>query len=327
LGGFVDRILEHNRAFVRGRAMQPLPPPETVALAVLACYDPRLDDLLRPALGLGRGDGFLVRSAGAVVSRDGDPLRSLALAVFLFEASELLVVGHTSCRMASFPSSGFIDAFRRRGVAREAFGAGDLREWAGAIPDPRSGVRSSVATLRAASVLPRDLAIAGAVLDDASGALELVVEPGERVVVAVPAPAASSVPVEAGASAGLKASVPAPASVPPVAAPLPGGEILPWEVEDGLVRSVEAVRGFLRALEAKGPRSAVARLRYELGRETRPLAQLVLLEEFVRHAAGDSRDVVQAFEELRREAAAASGSFTLPELIDLFRRGPARDHR
>jgi carbonic anhydrase len=104
----------------------------------------------------------------------------LALAVYMFGVGEVLVVGHTSCRMAAFSASSFIDAFRARGTPREAFGPADLRDWAGAIPDPRGGVRAAVATLRAAPCLPRDLIVAGLVLDDASGVLEVVVPPAEK---------------------------------------------------------------------------------------------------------------------------------------------------
>ena len=175
----LQEILERNRLYVRGRTPQPLPPPDLVRLVILACYDPRLDPLLRPALGLGEQRAFVIRSAGAIVAPAGDPLRSIALAVGLFDATEVLVVGHTSCRMAAFDESRFTQAFRRRGVAREAFGPGDLRAWAGAIPDPHRGVLASVATLRATPFLPKDLTVAGVVLEDTTGALETVIAPGD----------------------------------------------------------------------------------------------------------------------------------------------------
>jgi hypothetical protein len=45
----IEDILKRNRAFVDGRTPKPLPPAEAVSLAIVACYDPRLDPLLRPA--------------------------------------------------------------------------------------------------------------------------------------------------------------------------------------------------------------------------------------------------------------------------------------
>ena len=199
---FVDEVLARNEAFTRGRQPQPLPPPESRHLAVLACYDPRLDDLIRPALGLAMGEAILVRSAGAWIAPTGDPLRSLALAVFMFDVREVLVLGHTSCRMAQFEALRFIDTFRGRGVAREAFGNDDLRAWAGALADPVQGVRHSTAVIRAAPFLPKDLLVSGLLLDDASGAVRLVVRPEEPVPVVTAAPAGRArVPAAAPAAA------------------------------------------------------------------------------------------------------------------------------
>jgi carbonic anhydrase len=84
----LDAILERNQEFVRGRAPRPLPPPEPIPVAVVGCYDPRLDDILRPALGLAHGEAIILRAAGARLVAGGDPLRSLGLAAFLFGITE-----------------------------------------------------------------------------------------------------------------------------------------------------------------------------------------------------------------------------------------------
>ena len=138
----VDRILEHNRAYVARTPAREFPPAEQKRLAVVACYDPRLDVLLWPALGLTPGEAFVLRTAGALVAPKGGVMRSLGLAVFMFGVTEIVVVGHLACRMAQFKNNEFVDLFRRRGVAREAFGPDDLREWAGAIQDPVRGVQA-----------------------------------------------------------------------------------------------------------------------------------------------------------------------------------------
>lgn len=176
---FLDDLLTSNRQYVGRREATPLPPLAEVPLAVVACYDPRLDSILRPALGLGEGEGFLFRAPGALVRPASSLLRSLALAIYLFEVRQVLVVGHTSCRMAQFSTAGFVESFRRRGVARDAFGGDDLRRWAGAIPDPKSGVLMSIGAIARSPFLPRDLVLAGGVLDDTSGRLEVVYRPGD----------------------------------------------------------------------------------------------------------------------------------------------------
>src|SRR5688572_7045242 len=169
---FLDDIFERNRGWVRGRKPQPLPPVSTMRLAVVGCYDPRLDPLLLPALGLEPGDAFLLRSAGALLQPHSTSMRSLGLAIYMFGVTEVLIVGHAACRMAMFDSAAFIEEFRRRGVPRDAFGDESLRTWAGAIASPRQGVLQSVAAVRSAPFVPKDVRVAGVVLDEATGALE-----------------------------------------------------------------------------------------------------------------------------------------------------------
>ncbi|MEM9594545.1 MAG: carbonic anhydrase [Acidobacteriota bacterium] len=183
---FLDELLEKNDTWSSSREAKPLPAAEPMALAVVTCFDPRLDPLLRPSLGLGPREGFFVRTGGALLQPDSPLLRALTVAVYLFEIPRVLVLGHSSCKMASFETSSFVDTFRRRGVAREAFGDGDLRTWAGAIATPRDGVLRSMDVLRSSPALPRDLEIAGALLDDRTGRIEGVCGQGTPKLAAPP---------------------------------------------------------------------------------------------------------------------------------------------
>jgi len=298
----LDRILEHNRSFVLGRAARPLAAPETLSLAIVACYDPRLDELLPAALGIVREQTIFLRAAGALVRPEGEPLRSLAMAVYMFGVTEILVVGHTSCRMAAFSAAGFIDMFRARGVTRDAFGPTDLREWAGAIPDVRRGVQSSAAAIASAPFLPRDVTLAGLVLDDASGALELVVRPGT-----IPVPAAAPAPTPEPAAAVRE---------PPRGGPPPSAASA-----EPLAAELEAIRSFLASLEsAAGWREELARLRSDLERQGGAAARLGLVEKFLRRSAGTARGVASAFERLVQETDARGLPTSADRLLDLFRR-------
>ncbi len=299
----LDRILEQNRGFVRGRPARPLPPPETLPLVVVACYDPRLDELLPAALGIVPERAFFLRAAGALVRPDGDPLRSLVLAVYMFGATEILVVGHSSCRMAAFSSAEFIDTFRARGVPREAFGPQDLREWAGAIPDVRRGVAASVAAIASAPFLPKDLTLAGVVLDDTTGALEVVVRPGTASVASVPTSEHSQEP-ESERSTPLETHAPA----------------------DPLAGEIEAIRTFIASLEdAAGWREDLARLRSEMERQKTHGARLGLVEKFLLRSAGNARGVAAAFERLRTETDAGGLRLRAEKLVDLFRRAGTKE--
>ena len=312
-------VLECNRAFLQGRAARPLPSPESVSLVAVACYDPRLDAFLRPALGLDDGRAFLIRSAGAVVAPSGDPLRSIALATYLFDAGEVLVVGHTSCRMADFETARFVDAFRARGVAREAFGEADLRQWAGAIHDPAAGVRASVAALRAAPCLPKDLRVSGVVLDDSTGQLAVVVKPDESVDGAsVSAAAPPRAPVEDSGHRSPAEGANAPAPRAQVKDP---GHRPPAEGADAVGRLLAAAGALVETVAAQAVwRYELQRLRTELRMEDNPLSRVRLIDAFVRKAAADSREVAAALDRLKREASGAGRRLDDAAFMELVRR-------
>ena len=331
----LDAILERNQEFVRGRAARPLPPPLPIPLAVVGCYDPRLDELLRPALGLSAGDAIVLRAAGARLVAGGDPLRSLGLAAFLFGITEIVIVGHTSCRMAMFETNAFIDAFRRRGLTREAFGLEDLRVWAGAIASPRAGVLESVAAIHAAPFMPKDVAVSGLILNDETGALEVIVKPGEIATGAIPAAAmaeagaAPPAPSPPGAPAPhLPAAPPAPAVAASVAASAaagaPAAPVAP-RFDDRQINSPEvrellgSLGDLLQRFEWRGHwQGEVQTLRQELSRTPNPFKRLQLLEDFYRRAAAESREVAAAYKDLRRRAAGVKGSPT-QSLGDILR--------
>jgi carbonic anhydrase len=310
-------ILERNRAFLAGRAPQPLPPPESIHQLILACYDPRIDELLHGALGLDHGDAFLVRSAGAVVAPTGDPLRSIALAVYLFDVKAVAVVGHTSCRMAAFETSAFIDLFRRRGVRREAFGHEDLRAWAGAIAGAARGVQASVAVLREASCLPRDLEIGGLVLDDTTGELEVVVRTDE-VVSAVHG--VGSPQAEQAVEVSETPRQPEPPSTPAVA-PEPEALRPAQAAAADLAKLVAAAASLVQVIDShKAWRYEMRQLRATLHAERNPVARMRLLDGFVRKAVTDSREVAAALERLKREAQGARIQLDEALLLELLRR-------
>ncbi len=312
---FLDDLLERNRAYAGGRKSEPLPPAEAISLAVVGCFDPRLDAMLRPALGLGEGEGFMLRTAGAVVTPAS--LRSLTLAVYLFEVERVLVVGHSSCKMAHFPTDAFIDAFRSRGVRRQAFGATDLRTWTGAIANPRQGVLSSIAAISEAPFLPADLTLAGAVLDDASGKLEVVFRPGDAL------PRSGLLP-EAGSPPAIDSPPPPPpAAQGPPATPTPRPDTLPTTdnpagatATDDSPEPLATVGSLLESLaRSHRLRGELPRLRVALERESKPIRQLILLQRFVKNAAAESPEIRTAFEQLKGGAVGRVDPQAITELV------------
>jgi hypothetical protein len=134
--------------------------------------------------------------------------------------------------MAAFDTAAFIEEFRRRGVQRDAFGDESLRSWAGAIASPRQGVLLSVSAVREAPFVPKDVRVAGVVLDEVTGALELIIRPDQPVegagaTIATSAGAMSASASSETASRPSKGTTPPSASAAPVAATAPQPAVPP----------------------------------------------------------------------------------------------------
>jgi carbonic anhydrase len=169
----VDQIEDANRSFLAGTPSYLSE--DGAPFAVVYCFDPRLTGLLEPALGLPRHRAMTIRIAGNRVSAENhDVLRSAAAAVYMRGAEEIIVVGHSDCAMAAFQTADVIDAFRRRKVSREAFGAADLRTWFGAIGNIRGNVAESVEFIRSCGIFPPGLPVAGFVIDTMTGKLDRI---------------------------------------------------------------------------------------------------------------------------------------------------------
>ncbi len=299
---FPDDILERNHAFTFHRKPQPLPAAEAAALAVVTCFDPRLDPLLRPALGLAADEGFFVRTAGALIEPGDRTLRALTVAVYLFEVRQVLVLGHTSCKMAAFDTNAFIDAFRRRGTAREAFDD-DLRKWAGAIASPRQGVLASAAAIADAECLPRDLLVAGALLDDTTGEVRMILRPEES-------PSEPLAREEPG-----REKTPAAETAPDEAPPTP---------PEGLSPALETVRTAVEFLVSQPQMNdALSVLEKALHGEKDLRRQLEHVRKFVEVGAGDLAEVRDAFHAVRGELSASKPSIVRGVILPLLERARA----
>lgn len=91
-----DDVLAANEAYAARFRLADLEARAAKGLAVLTCMDSRIDPLAM--LGLVPGDAKILRNAGARVT--DDVLRTLVLARYLLGVDRVMVVAHTSCRMA-----------------------------------------------------------------------------------------------------------------------------------------------------------------------------------------------------------------------------------
>ena len=177
----IDLALERNRTFAAAGGHEGAVVFPNLRLFVITCLDPRVD----PAhfLGLGLGDGMVVRNVGGRVTRE--VINDVAYIGQLAETMlpdgplfEVAVIHHTQCGSAALAD----DAFRRRYAERIGVEESTLREHA--VLDPAVTVARDVGRLRSAPAISPRVTVSGHVYDVVTGLVETVVpaggEPSER---------------------------------------------------------------------------------------------------------------------------------------------------
>ena len=104
-------MLASNEAYVSEFHLGGLPAHAARGLAVLTCFDSRIEPL--GMLGLRPGDAKILRNAGARVT--DDVLRTLVLASYLLGVERLMVIAHTNCRMTESSEDEVHSAVREAG--------------------------------------------------------------------------------------------------------------------------------------------------------------------------------------------------------------------
>ena len=130
-------------------------------LALVTCMDSRIEPLA--LVGMKHGDVKILRNAGARVT--DDVLRTLVLATYLLGVDRVLVMPHTDCKMASATEDQIHDTIR------EEFGVETASVEFRTVDDQEAALAYDVRRIRAYPLLPRDLEVAGAVYDVATGVL------------------------------------------------------------------------------------------------------------------------------------------------------------
>jgi carbonic anhydrase len=149
-----DEMLAANESFAAGFTDGGQPGPPSRHVAVVACMDARLD--VYRVLGLGPGEAHVIRNAGGVVT--DDVLRSLTISQRKLQTTEVVLVHHTKCGMATFADDEFV------GELESA--CGQKPSWApGAFSDTEQDVRDSLAAVRGCPFLLHTDAVRGFVYD------------------------------------------------------------------------------------------------------------------------------------------------------------------
>ncbi|WP_173443061.1 carbonic anhydrase [Selenomonas ruminantium] len=146
-------------------------------VAIITCMDTRLVNFLEPALGIGRGEAKVIKTAGNGVTGVFDgTIRSLLVCIYELGVKEIIVIGHHECGMAHTTSEGLIQSMLERGISKEAIHMvkKELQEWADEFHHPEQNVRDTVEYIRLNPLIPDDVPIHGLIFHPRTGKIDVV---------------------------------------------------------------------------------------------------------------------------------------------------------
>jgi carbonic anhydrase len=179
--GLLYEVLDFNKQFVEQKKYLPFQTskfPEK-KFVIITCMDTRLIELLPASMDIKNGDVKIIKIAGAVVAHPfGSVMRSIIVAIYELNATEVFIVGHTDCGMGSLNPKLIKEKFKAEGIKDETiksleyFGL-NLEKWLQGFDDVRESVRNSVNLIRSHPLLPK-IAVHGLVISSVTGKLDVV---------------------------------------------------------------------------------------------------------------------------------------------------------
>jgi carbonic anhydrase len=161
--GPFDEFLRANEDYAQDFRLSGLDPRAARGLAVLTCFDSRIEPL--QLLGLRPGEAKILRNAGGRVT--DDVRRSLVLAADLLGVERVMVIAHTKCRLTAASD----EAIRAEIHAAGAPDPGELEFLS--TPDPTLSLRRDVEALASWPPLER-VEVGGFLYDVDTGRLRQI---------------------------------------------------------------------------------------------------------------------------------------------------------
>lgn len=179
----LEEILEFNKSFVENKEYEKYKAtkkPEK-KLVILSCMDTRLTELLPKAMNIKNGDAKIIKNAGATIMHPfGSIVRSILVAIYEFNAEDVLVVGHHGCGMSNLNSKDMIKKMEDRGISEETIltikhcGI-DVEKWLHGFGCVEESVKESVTSLKNHPLMPSDVNVHGLIIDPHTGELKVIV--------------------------------------------------------------------------------------------------------------------------------------------------------
>lgn len=178
----IESILEYNKEFVKNKDYEKY---ETTKypdkkIVILTCMDTRLLELLPSAMNLSNGDAKIIKNAGAIISHPfGSTMRSIIVALYELQATEVVVVGHYGCGMTGLRSESIIEKALKKGMDPSSLDALryagiDIEKWLQGFDDVEENVRHSVEIIRRHPFLPANTPVHGLAISPETGELTVV---------------------------------------------------------------------------------------------------------------------------------------------------------
>lgn len=179
----LDEILLYNKQFVQDKKYEEYKATKNPnkKLVILSCMDTRLTELLPKAMNIKNGDAKIIKNAGATIMHPfGSIIRSIIVAIYEFNAEDVIVVGHHGCGMSNLNVDSIIKKIVDRGVTEETistlYNSGiDVGKWLQGFESVEEAIKESVKSIKNHPLIPKDVNIHGLIIDPHTGSLEIVV--------------------------------------------------------------------------------------------------------------------------------------------------------
>ena len=175
----IENILKYNEEFVNSKGYKPYVTDKypSKKIAIVTCMDTRLVELLPAALGIKNGDVKMIKNAGGVINDPFDSVvRSLLVAIYELGVNEIMIIGHTECGVQGMNFKEMKHLMLERGISEETISLVercgiDLHKWFAGFDDGIKSVENSVKLVKNHPFIPKDIHVAGYMMDSMTGKL------------------------------------------------------------------------------------------------------------------------------------------------------------
>ena len=173
-----EAILDANHRAIAGDEKAGLRPSEyadSLPVIALTCIDPRLNPLVPEVLGIPEDQFIWLRNAGNIITSPlSSTMRSLSLACAIKGGREIVILGHTDCKVGQTSVMQLMERLRALGIDRARLPE-NLTEYFGVFGSERQNVIKAAELVRSSPLIGPNIPVHGLLVDIRSGRLEWLV--------------------------------------------------------------------------------------------------------------------------------------------------------